>query len=787
MSDARPDWDDARLNAAFVAWADAAAPAPPDLIAAVRARVAAVPRPVSGIRRFAPVLGLAAALAIAVIVGVGRLGRATPADSGAPSNAAETSGVSAPSTAQPALGEPISIVQAAAIRDAGVDDREIVVTGFLGGAGLRLPCPMVLLPRNPTRLDCPYSFAWLMQDPESLTTSFPDGSGSDHPPVGPAIHPSFALVDQPAGPNVTDGDPPPTLMTVVGHFDDRRAALCPAADQAACRDTFVVDQVLAVDGNPRGVVTELRNQRFDDATQKEVTEQPTDLQEDVDRMALAAVPGGAILSRLLVTIDQVIGIEPVLANDGFVPYVGNPATLMWIVTVVAPSDGIAKTRTFVLMDGSNWFGEVTSSGMVMIERSGWVRPPAQSGPPVASADPAAFDAAPTSVLGIEVRDVATVMHDRRADFGDLGRDEMAIRAWSVSPNPAMTCDEGTPAIHAPTPPCDDSRHWLLDDPVQFGAEVGQVRRDPEHWPAVLNPLLPVDVPFDVPASWVGDVPMPQPVVVLGHFVDNRVNSYHGNVYFVLDALAWARDRSVGTLDTLTRLTSAATEDPASVLARVGKVSPNDAVATWTTVVDAADFASMEPRVAADAPEFTSGRPVWIVRRLVRNETDGRQRLAVEWSYTTDAGSRVWLTATPDSQPDLATTLDVGPFGKHTREIRVYDYDQWIVSVRRATAADNLNWRPTSQERDGRTPLEVARGPSDREVGVRWKGAACAPDWRVLVTVHPDLADPGPWIQAQTFGDGCDNPTEMVTRALIITFDRPIDLNRVRAVDDRCCG
>lgn len=786
MTGAREYWDDARLDAAFAARARARPPVPPDLIPELRDRLAVAPRPVSGLRRLAPILGLAAALAIVAVVGVGQLGHLmTPAASSSPTpvETRTTIATPPPSDAMAALGAAISVVQAAAVRDAGVDDREIVVTGFLGGAGLRPLCPMVLRPLNPTRLDCPYSFAWLMQDPETLTTTSSDGSGSNHAPVGPAIHPSFALVGQPSDPRARPGTTPPPQMTVVGHFDDRRAALCAPADRAACGDTFVVDRVLTVDGAQRGVVTELRNQRFDDATQKEVTEQPKDLQEDVDRLVLDTVPGGLILSRQLLTIDQVIGVEPVLAQDSFVPYIGSPATLMWIVTVIDTRADPTLARTFALMDGSNWFGEVTAKGMVMIERTASGPPASGSIPPLPSADPTAFDSAPTTVLGIEVRDIATVMRDRRADFGDLGRDEMAIRAWYVSRNPAVTCDELTPAIHPPTPPCDEARRWLIDRPEQLGSEAGQLRTSPEHWPAVLNPLLPVDVPFDVPATWSGGAPVPQPVVVVGHFEDNRVDTYAGNVYFVVDALAWTRDRPVGTLDTLTRLTSAATDDPASVLARVGNVSPNAAVATWTTVVDAAEFASLEPRTAAEAPEFTSGRPVWIVRRLIRNETDGRQRLAVEWAYTADGGTRVWRTETPDSPPDLATTIDVGPFGEHTREIRVYDYGQLIVSVRRATAADHLTWRPTNPKRDG--IVEVARGATDRNVGVRWSGGACDLDWRLLVRVNPGTADPGPWIEPETSGDSC--PGEQVTRALVITFNRPIDLDRVRSSDGSCCG
>src|SRR4029078_12992399 len=101
----------------------------------------------------------------------------------------------------------------------------------------------------------------------------------------------------------------------------------------------------------------LRTHRFHDATEQQVTEQPRDLVADVDQLAIDQVPGGSVLSRQLVTIGQVIGREPVLANDEFVPYVGNQATLMWIVTVLDARAAPPRARTFALFDGSNWFGE----------------------------------------------------------------------------------------------------------------------------------------------------------------------------------------------------------------------------------------------------------------------------------------------------------------------------------------------------------------------------------------------------------------------------------------------
>jgi hypothetical protein len=616
-----------------------------------------------------------------------------------------------------------------------------------------------------------------MEEPEILMTVGPNATEGG-PPKGPSIHPSFALVEPPTVPMPPSGGVRPVPVMLIGHFHDRRAALCQPADLAACGEAFIVDRVAAVNGAEHMPTTVRRLERFDDATQRQVTETPIDLEEDVDRLVLADVRGGSILSRQIATIDQVIGIEPILKDDEFVPYIGNPATLLWIVTVLAPGD-VPRARTFALIDGSNWFGEVTANGMVMIERSGLRAPPEGSGMPIPSADPTAFDAAPMSVLGIPVRDIATVERDRRAVMDDLGRDELAIKGWYVSPDPARPCQPTLPAIHPPTPPCDGARHWLVDRPDQLATEAGQVRTNPDHWPPVLNPILPVDVPFEVAATWTGSIVNPQPVIVLGHFEDNRVETYAGNVYFVIDALAWSRDHGAGSIETLTRLTSAATEDPQAVVARIADVSPNDAVATWTTVVDAADFAELDPRTAADAPEFTSGAPVWIVRRLIHSEMDGRQRLAIEWSYTADRGNRIWITETPDSPVDLATSLDLHDLDARTSVVRVYDYDQQITSIDTTAGLAALDWKRVGP--DPLVALDVAHGRSDREIAIRWKGSGCSSVWQIRVQ---NLRDGKILVEPRTFGGDCGSGS--VTRRILMRFDRPIDLDRLRT-GDPCCG
>ena len=768
----RPDpWDDARLTAAFTARAARAGEAPADLADAVVASLdPRRARPVSRVRPW-----LAAAAAVVALVGFAGVRVLTQGDG--PGFASSSPG--GPS-ASPAIElSPITVVDAMGVRASG-SDRELLVAGFLSPMPV-LGCPMIPATMNPTRIHCPQTFQWLMERPEVLMTIGPSSS-SGGPPTGPAFHPSFALVDPPNVPFPAQGAARPAPVMLIGHFHDRRTALCEddplLQETTSCGDVFIVDRVVSINGEVRPVATRLDNVRFDDATQQQVTLQPIDLQEDVDGLVLSIVRHGSVLSRQLVTIGQVIGIEPILAKDDVIPHMGNPATLIWFVTVLDPSGDVPIARTFALMDGSNWFAEMTAKGAAMLERQK-TGVPSKTPAVVPSADPTAFDSAPASVLGITVRDIATLERDRRADFGDLGRDEFAVRAWYVGPDPAAPCEPASPTIQPPTPPCDAARHWLLDRPEQLATEVGQLRTNSDHWPPVLNPLLPIDVPFDFTATWVDGVPMPQPVIVLGHFEDMRVHTYAGNLYFVIDALAWRPDRPSQSVDSLTRLSTTATEDPAAVLARVERLAGTAAVATWATVVDASDFAALDPRAAEVMPEFTSGRPVWVVRRLVENEIDGRQRLAVERAFTADDGERTWITPSPDQEPDLATTLDLLDLDPRTNEVRVYDYDRQIASVATTAGLGTLSWR-----RAGPNPLvalDVARGNSDRDVAIRWTGSGCAPIWRVRVQT---LSDGKILVEPSMSGDTCDK--DSVTRRILIRFDHPVDLDRIRT-GDPCCG
>jgi hypothetical protein len=758
------DWGEDRLFEAFAARAAKAPASPAGLTEEVLARVAAVDR--GGLRW--PALAAAAAVIFlaAIVSGTSILDHLRTGPSAAPSVPTVGATGDPPTTPAPtsavlaALGDPLSVTEAQEVRDSEHGDREIVVEGFLSPVPAMF-CALEDAPINPTRPRCPESYQWLMEEPEEMPAK------DRMTPTGPAINPSFALVEAPSVPVPDEASGAPLPVVLVGHFHDRRAELCLEADVKYCGETFVVDRVLSIDG----VEQPVRTWRIEDATTK-------DAEDVVDGLVAAAAPNAIVLSRQLLTLEPIYDIEPILVNDMVIPAWGDRRQLTWLVTTVDLLDGAAVPRTFMLLDGSNWFAELTADLAAMLEREA-AGPSNSLEPVLPPGDRAAFDFAPSSVLGIPVRDIATTERLRQGAMGGLGRDELAIRAWYIGPNPAFTCPDQLPPLHAPLPPCDEARHWLLDDPQQYGVELGQPRTNPatDRWPLVLNPVIPIDVPFDVGPTWNGDAPVPLPVVMLGHFTDNRVDTYAGNVYFVIDAVAWVRDRPSVDLASLVRLTPDATEDVASVLSRIDAVAPEEPVVTWITVVASKDFAAIDRR-ADELVEFTSGPPIWIVRRLIHDERDGRQRLAIQWAWTADGGSRIWWTEGPDHGPDLATPIELHDLDRYTPLVRLFDYDQVVVAVDDAVGLSGLEWhQPHGNATDG---YDVARGRNDREVVLRWTGTAC------IQTPHVEIREFEEgriYIVPFVRGESCEGET--LIRRIVIEFEESIEIDRIEGFS--CCG
>jgi len=359
------DWTEERLTAAFTARAASKRTEPAELLATTIAALRTAPgRTRIGWPRLAT--GFAAAAAAVVLATLALTGplistrptESEPVGSGGTATPAASGGMSGPGDALSDLTtHPISVSQAIVIRDGGTDDHEIAVEGFLSPSPI-ISCLARLTPPNPTRLECPESFSWLMERDEQLQTN----TGTElslGPPAGPAFHPSFALVTPPIRP--TDGSKPApnAAVMLIGHFDDRRARLCPAQTETAirCADAFVVDRVAVLNGVIQPIDTRLDNTRYDNALKRDVTVDPRSAVAEIDRLVQAEARGDSILSRQLITGERLAFAEPALSGTTFVG-----ADLIWLVTTLHETADGPVARTWLIVDGSTSPFEVSASG-----------------------------------------------------------------------------------------------------------------------------------------------------------------------------------------------------------------------------------------------------------------------------------------------------------------------------------------------------------------------------------------------------------------------------------------
>jgi hypothetical protein len=753
-------WDDARLAAAFAARAEVASSTPSDLAASVLGRLASRPANTTiAFRRAAPLIGIAAAVVVAVALGVGQLSRTPPAASSSPnaSNVAATTQVTASSTPTPSpaveasvvdelLANPITVTEAIERRDNSLDDTELAVEGWAVSAGV-LACPLVL-ERSPALDQCPNYFTWLaeQQPPDQ------SGSGAFSRPRGP----SFNLLIQPESILQVTPVPAPVKVIALGHFDDHRATACPADQVERCRRNFIVDVIVdaAVPDSVRRV-----------AKVEEYVAFLTTI-DDAIRFAGLELGDRSIVAAFATQTKALAAYEPAVVGA---PELSGVKTI-WIVRWVDRDDSgrpFVRTR-IVAEDGPDRLGigsyEVTSTGLQP------VAPP--------SATEEAFRTAPGLVSGLQVMDVQTALERQSL----LVRSEVAIRGWYVPPDPRATCAGRDALIHPAEPPCSEARQWLLERSEPW-PPVGTDQRPASRF---LNPIVPSDVPMPVPDTWADGSPEPWPVVIVGHFNDYRITQYAGASPFIVDALVWQRGGPVSDGSSVTRLTPDVTESAEAAIARVDReLTPPDVsnrelgppVLTWTTVVSRAQFAILEPEISEAAPEFLEARAVWIVRRLVADRWDGQDRLIVDTAYTADGGNRVWLHRADFGDADLQTTLDLHDIDSRTTLVRVFDYDQQILSVQDVTPRDQLDWRFTVHKYMAN--LEVARGRTDREVAIRWTFGACDPEWVVRVRKLADKS--GVFIQPTTSGDDCSG--DRVPRSILLVFDRPIALDSIRTTDE----
>jgi hypothetical protein len=365
MDDRRPtNWPDDRLADAFRARAAEVA-TPGDLATTTIERIRLTPRIAPVRLRLGHLGGLAAAAAVLVIVGVGLLGpRAT--DPGG-------------DTASATYGLPvISVSEAIAIRDSGIDDRELAVEGFYASAG-PVPCPAppdFASYQNPARPWCPMTLNWLMERREQIVTTTAETATGRYPD-GPAFNPSLSLVDASELP-----DAPSAVASVVliGHFDDRRADFCPDDEHGSCSDTFVVDRINSIDGKTieTGTVRDLSVPVNDTTLDLE----PARRQAAVDTLIQAIDPGLRIMSRRVTTAQRLGATEPVYLGRRLVGGFGSLVPdIAWLLVALPPvdSDGRSVARTFVIPDGApDPILEITRNGVVPVAIAGPTTRPSET-------------------------------------------------------------------------------------------------------------------------------------------------------------------------------------------------------------------------------------------------------------------------------------------------------------------------------------------------------------------------------------------------------------------------
>lgn len=246
--------------------------------------------------------------------------------------------------------EVMLVATALEVRDAGADDRELAVRGWFSPIG-PISCtppattPPATRPVSPLEPNCPDQWVVLMDAPESLVT-VTDGGFEGRLPTGSFFQIDLDDLDRGWQPGLpTLGPAEPVEIVVIGHFDDRRSALCPDEVEAACRNRFVVDRVAWVDGveQPTSLVTEV--------------EELASTQDGIGAVVRNESPDGLVLSTAVVDGSTGIGrIEPSLGTGrgGFIDQ-----RAIWVVRVLEGDRAV----TYLVVDGTDAIFEMRDDGV----------------------------------------------------------------------------------------------------------------------------------------------------------------------------------------------------------------------------------------------------------------------------------------------------------------------------------------------------------------------------------------------------------------------------------------
>ncbi len=409
-------WDDERLEAAYAARGEVH-PTPGDLTASTMAAIRSGARPAT-VSRWPQILAAAAAVAVVIggltLAGLGSQGP-NPGATTTPSDAAGEATAAPAVSGSPAVSAPtevagltvISVDEAIAIRDAGVDGREMAVRGWY--QALPLPCPsMDPGPSSPIQPTCANTVSWLMRDREDL------GPQGFLQPTGPAVHADLSGV-------TAFATPAPADVVVIGHFDDRRAAQCPADAEAACRDEFVVDRICWVDGAELEI-----------SARNDLGGPTTSTDHEVATLVMEVGPESTILSAITVPGGRLPEFEPVIRTHNEYSLTGESG--VWIVRMVVGG----QPETYLVVDGTRRVYRMTPDRRVEV-----IGDPATSsaGPEGAWPPP---DATMVDEPGVEIAVV-----DQSGHLGGLRSAGQLLRgAHTAEPGaPSLPPDIATKAVY----------------------------------------------------------------------------------------------------------------------------------------------------------------------------------------------------------------------------------------------------------------------------------------------------------------------------------------------------
>ena len=732
-----PIWEDDRLNRAYGERFGGRAPA--ELTTDVIDRV----RSTRGARSSRmPAWAAAAAAALVVAIGTGIVLWGPPpqvADRspGPPrSIVPPSSPVSVEGFPAEVLGLPvISVSEAIALRDAGPDDTEIAVRGFVPPGPLHpISCPAPARPPTPVELGCPeFITSWLTELPELLFKSTATGSEGS-PPTGPALQPLFRI-ETPrqlaGGPDPDADEPVPAVL--VGHFADQRSGLCPDAE--GCRREFVVDARVWVAGDLAGrEVVRALDQPAGGAAEPQLSAERAILAALWRPEAPKAVWVAALTRQYLDQVDPRVAEVPALAA----------AEVVWIVRQLVEDAGRPVVLTVFVVDGTR---------EAFIGSAAGIEPLA----PIVPVDPSPDPTFPTEAYGLPVisSNEALAFLDT-AWSGDLDRldTELAVRGYLVLPPRSIACPLPRPDIEPLNPidrSCPAGVTWLLETPEPPWEEVDGVRTWVRPIPTALHPLFLPEVPLDLPAEFADpESAKPMPVVIVGHFGDLRGHTDIEARRFVVDTLVWQAGQPV-----LPRTVIAGadpSEGQAEVEARV-RGALGLAQFTWATVVDGAGLTAVDPSTDG---ELLSAPAVWQLARLV--EENGRP--VVRFAWTVDGGHRIWSRAglAPERRVEI-----LAPGGR-TVGIAVIDWADFVSAARPTEAGVIDPLEPRVVVQGATVPIRLSN-PEGRpnDLRIRWTATDCDELWTLWVA--DGSFDLGP-----TRRDDCQGIAVEVD--IVLTFTQP---------------